>query len=192
MYIFKCKGTWIYSGQYNLYLSSTLIKKTQFLLRCAGTLIKLSAMFSKSSLFKIEYSINIETQCLKNIQLYSKPHFHIFNRKKGPLPLLPESPSRSSGRGRGTGVLIFWKKDFFSKFLIWPSDLPRRRSSPKIAARGLYRLPSNNLTAYYNSQFFCKLSFWFWPGSPKMPPNVSELGLNIIQFISNLYVGVFL
>ncbi len=30
MYIFKCKGTWIYSGQYNLYLSSTLIKKTQF------------------------------------------------------------------------------------------------------------------------------------------------------------------
>ena len=49
-------------------------------------------MFSKSSLFKIEYSINIETQCLKNIQLYSKPHFHIFTRKKGPLPLLPESP----------------------------------------------------------------------------------------------------
>ena len=25
-----------------------------------------------------------------------------------------------------------------------------------------------------------------------MPLNVSELGLNIIQFISNLYVGVFL
>ena len=49
-------------------------------------------MFSKSSLFKIKYSINIETQYLKNIQLYSKPHFHIFTRKKGPLPLLPESP----------------------------------------------------------------------------------------------------
>ena len=30
MYIFKCKGAWIYSGQYNLYLSSTLIKKTKF------------------------------------------------------------------------------------------------------------------------------------------------------------------
>ena len=49
-------------------------------------------MFSKLSLFKIEYSINIKTQCLKNIQIYSKPHFHIFTRKKGPLPLLPESP----------------------------------------------------------------------------------------------------
>ena len=53
-------------------------------------------MISKSSLFKIEYSINIETQCLKSIQLYSKPHFHIFTRKKGPLPLLPESPSDAS------------------------------------------------------------------------------------------------
>ena len=30
MYKFKCKGTWIYSGQYNLYLSSTLIKKLIF------------------------------------------------------------------------------------------------------------------------------------------------------------------
>ena len=49
-------------------------------------------MFSKLSLFKNEYSINIETQCLKNIQLYSKPHFHIFTRKKGPLLMLPESP----------------------------------------------------------------------------------------------------
>ena len=37
-----------------------------------------------------------------------------------------------------------------------------------------------------------KLSFWFWTGSPKMPLNVFELGLNIIQSISNLYVGVFL
>ena len=40
-------------------------------------------MFSKSSLLKIEYSINIEAQCFKNVQLYSKPHFHIFTRKKG-------------------------------------------------------------------------------------------------------------
>lgn len=97
MYIFKCKGTWIYSGQYNLYLSSTLIKNSIFCCVAPGhwdsRKIKFCAMFSKSSLFKIEYSINIETQCLKNIQLYSKPHFHIFTRKKGPLPLLPESPS---------------------------------------------------------------------------------------------------
>lgn len=96
MYIFKCKGTWIYSGQYNLYLSSTLIKNSIFCCVAPGhwdsRKIKFCAMFSKSSLFKIEYSINIETQCLKNIQLYSKPHFHIFTRKKGPLPMLPESP----------------------------------------------------------------------------------------------------
>ena len=95
MYIFKCKGTWIYSGQYNLYLSSTLIKNSIFCCVAPGhwdsRKIKFCAMFSKSSLFKIEYSINIETQCLKNIQLYSKPHFHIFTRKKGPLPMLPES-----------------------------------------------------------------------------------------------------
>ena len=32
------------------------------------------------------------------------------------------------------------------------TDLPRRRSLPKIAARWRYRLPSKNLTAHYNSQ----------------------------------------
>ena len=64
------------------------------------------------------------------------------------------------------------------KFL--PTGLPRRWSAPKIAARWHYTLPSNNLIAHYNSQFFCKLSFWFWPGTPKMPLNTSELGPNII------------
>ena len=44
---------------------------------------------------------------------------------------------------------FFEKNNFFSKFLIWPSGLPRRRSSPKIAARWRYKLPSNNLTAHY-------------------------------------------
>ena len=108
------------------------------------------------------------------------------------LKIIEVTHSRRSGRGRGTGVLIFWNTIFFSsKFLIWPTGLPWRRSSSKVTARWRYRLPSNNLTARYNSQFFCKLSFWFWPGSPKMALNVSELGLNIIQFNSNLYVGVF-
>ena len=96
MYIFICKGTWIYSGQYTLYLSSTLIKNSIFCCVAPGhrdiRKIQFCAMFSKSSLFKIEYSINIETQCLTYIQLYSKPHFHIFTRKKDPLPMLPESP----------------------------------------------------------------------------------------------------
>ena len=96
MYIFKCKGTWIYSGQYNLYLSSTLIKNSIFCCVAPGhwdsRKIKFCAVFSKSSLFKIEYSINIETQCLKNIQFYSKQHYHIFTRKKCPLPMLPKSP----------------------------------------------------------------------------------------------------
>ena len=35
----------------------------------------------------------------------------------------------------------------------------------------------------------CKLSFWFWPGSLKMPLSVSELGLNIIQLILKLLRG---
>ena len=96
MYIFKGKGIWIYSGQYNLYLSSTWIKNLIFCCVAPGhwdsRKIRFCAMFSKSSLFKIEYSLNIETQCLKNIQLYPKQHFHIFTRKKCPLPMLPESP----------------------------------------------------------------------------------------------------
>ena len=46
---------------------------------------------------------------------------------------------------------FFEKNYFFSKFLILPSGPPRRRSSPKIAARWRYRIPSNNLTAQYNS-----------------------------------------
>ena len=114
-------------------------------------------------------------------------------KTSSPWKIIEVTHSRRSGRGRGTGVLIFWKKYiFFFKFLIWPTGPPRRGSSPKIAARWRYRLSSNNLTSHYNSQFFCKLSFWFWSGSPKMLLNVSEMGLNIIQFISNLYLGVFL
>ena len=49
---------------------------------------------------------------------------------------------RRSGRGHRMGVLICKQKYFFKKFLIWPTGLPRRRSSPKIAA--IWR---NNLTA---------------------------------------------
>ena len=78
-------------------------------------------MFSKSSLFKIEYSINIETQCLKNIQLYSKPHFHTFTRKKGPLPLLPESP--------GTPGLVL-NYTCFKKFVL-PWEVPKSFLSAK-------------------------------------------------------------
>ena len=55
----------------------------------------------------------------------------------------------------------FEKFFFFSKFLIWPSGLPRRQSLPQIAARWRYRLPSNNLTAHYNSQFFVSIHFDF-------------------------------
>ena len=36
-----------------------------------------------------------------------------------------------------------------------------RRSLPKIAARWRYRLPSNNLTAHYNSQFCVSCYFGF-------------------------------
>ena len=42
------------------------------------------------------------------------------------------------------------------------------------------------------SSVLCQLSYLFWPGRLKMPLNVSELGLNMIWFISNLYGGAFL
>ena len=69
------------------------------------------------------------------------------------------TPPRKSGCGRGTGVLIFLLKDFFSKFLILPTGLPRRRSPPKIAARWRYGPPIKDLRAHYNSQFFVIFSF---------------------------------
>ena len=68
---------------------------------------------------------------------------------------------------RGPAAAAEWVYQFYiflslsSKFLIWPTGLPRRRSSPKIAARWRYRLPSNNLTAHYNSQFFVSFYFGF-------------------------------
>ena len=52
------------------------------------------------------------------------------------------------------------KNIFFSKFLIWPSGLPRPTSS-KITARWRYRLPSNNLTAHYNKNASKRL--WIGP-----------------------------
>ena len=47
----------------------------------------------------------------------------------------------------------FTNSFFLSKFLIWFTSLPRHRLPQKIAARWRYRLPINNLTADYNSQF---------------------------------------
>ena len=47
----------------------------------------------------------------------------------------------------------------------WP---PRRwRSLTEIAAKWRYRPPIKNMTAHYNSQFFCQLALLFAPGSPK-------------------------
>ena len=56
---------------------------------------------------------------------------------------------------------FFWFFFLSLKFLIWPAGLPRRRSSPKIAARWRYGLPSDNLTAHYDSQFFGSFHFGF-------------------------------
>ena len=59
---------------------------------------------------------------------------------------------QKSGRPRNN----YLTKTFFSlsKFLILSTDVPRRRSPLEIAARWRYRLHSNNLTGYYDSQFF--------------------------------------
>ena len=84
----ESNGKLIDSGDNNLYIFfflSILIKSQVFTVLRQDT-----AMFSK--LLKIEYIITIGTQCLKPIQLYSKPHFQMFTRKKGPLSMLLESP----------------------------------------------------------------------------------------------------
>ena len=39
----------------------------------------------------------------------------------------------------------------------------------------------------YDTAVLCKLKFWFFPGSPKMPLNMSELGLNIIFMVVSFY-----
>ena len=73
------------------------------------------------------------------------------------------------------------------KFLNLSKGLPQGRSLPKIAARGPYRLPIKSLTANYNIKFCVSLNFLFCAGSPKMHLNMSELGLKINKFISNLF-----
>ena len=73
----------------------------------------------------------------------------------------------------------YWKFPF-SKFLIMPTGLPRLWLPPKIAARWRYRLPIKSDTTLWQS-VLCQLSFLFCPGSPKLPLNVSKLGLNMIH-----------
>ena len=101
------------------------------------------------------------------------------------------SPPQKSGRGRLSSVLIFLVKVFFFKI----PDLVRRPTAApvaaKFAARWRYRLPFNNLTAHYNSQFCVSFHFSFCPGSPKMPLDLSKLGLNLILFILNQFFFLF-
>ena len=60
--------------------------------------------------------------------------------------------SRKSGCGCGSVVIIILLQLFF--FLTLSTGVPWRQLPPEIAARWRHRLPSNNLTAHYNSQFF--------------------------------------
>ena len=77
--------------------------------------------------------------------------------------------------------------------LILSTGLPWHRLLPNIAARWRYRLPMENLTAHYNSQFCVSFNFLFFlPGSPETHLNMSKLGLKIIVFISNVHAGFFL
>ena len=90
------------------------------------------------------------------------------------------------------GCINFLKKIFFFQNS-WSGPqaylgADRRRKSPLDGATDFLEQSDSTL----QQSAFHKLLFWFWPGSLKMPLNVSELGLSIIQFISNLYVGVFL
>ena len=72
-------------------------------------------------------------------------------KKNSPWKIIDVSHSRKSGRGRRRGVIIILLKPFFFKI----PDLVHRRTSapvvPEMAARWRYRLPSNNMTAHYNS-----------------------------------------
>ena len=46
-------------------------------------------------------------------------------------------------------------------FQLLDTDVPWGRSPPEMAARWRYRLPSNNLTVHYNSQFSVSFHFGF-------------------------------
>ena len=81
--------------------------------------------------------------------------------KKSKRVAVEVTHSRASGRGRGMGVINILLKLFSSEFLILSTGVPQRRSPPEIAARWRYRLPSNNLTADYDSQFYVSLHFGF-------------------------------
>ena len=82
-------------------------------------------------------------------------------KTSSPWKIIEITHSQNSGRGSRSGVIIILHKLFSSNFLILSPDVPWRRSPPEIAARWRYRLPSNNLTAHYNSQFFVSFLFGF-------------------------------
>ena len=78
----------------------------------------------------------------------------------------------------------YFTKTFFSKFLILSTGLPRRRSPPKNAARWRCRLPIENLTAHYDSQFCVSFYFFCQEAQKRL--------WTIILFISQMRAGFFL
>ena len=97
---------------------------------------------------------------------------HIMGIYSNPLikwKFIEVTHSRKSGRGRGSGVIIILQKLFFFKI----SDLVHRRTAAPVAAKD--RRQSQSV--------FCKLSFWFCPGSPKMPVWIGSTH-NLVHFKS--------
>ena len=96
---------------------------------------------------------------------------------------------RNCGRSCRSGFLGILLISFSSsKFLNLSTGLPRRHRRQKSML--------DDFLLKFNSKLqqsvLCQLTFLFCAGSLTMPLNMSDLGLNMIRFISNFYWGVFL
>ena len=94
MYIVKCKGKWKNSGQYNRCFSTTLIKTQVFTALRRDTEIaeKLNFVpwFQNQDCSKLNTSLTLEPNVQKLYNYILSHIFHIFTRKKGPLPITKE------------------------------------------------------------------------------------------------------
>ena len=108
---------------------------------------------------KISWKLKYESQMFN----YGLPPPSPPSKKKpsGYWKFIEVTHLQRSSRVCGSGVIIILLKLFFFKI----PDLVHRRTPAPVAAknRWSYRLPSNNLTAHYNSQFCVSECVWIGP-----------------------------
>ena len=116
--------------------------------------------------------------CDKQVKVADSPKVSL--KKIGLRFLIVDLPAKPANKSKQVAIQIHWgytlaelrpwpwnwcneyfTKTFFHQNSWLSTGVPRCRLPPKIAARWRYRLPSNNLTAHYDSQFFVRFHFGF-------------------------------